>query len=117
MPTALPGPATASAYLRPGPRRALRPAQQPAATAAVTNAVVAIWVVLLPAVAVGAVGVPVKSGDADNTTLPEPVAEVTPVPPLAIDKDPLNEVAVTAPHDGALDPFDIKTCPEVPAAV
>ena len=56
-------------------------------------------------------------GDVDNTTLPVPVDEVTPVPPLATGKVPLYEVAVTAPHDGALDPFDINTCPEVPAAV
>ena len=45
------------------------------------------------------------------------VAVVAPVPPFAIGKVPLYEVAVTAPHDGAFDPFDIKTCPEVPAAV
>jgi hypothetical protein len=45
------------------------------------------------------------------------VAVVAPVPPFAIGKVPLYEVAVTAPHDGALDPFDINTCPEVPAAV
>lgn len=32
--------------------------------AAVTKAVVAIWVVFVPAVAVGAVGVPVKAGEA-----------------------------------------------------
>jgi len=50
---------------------------------ACTNAVVASCVVLVPYAAVGARGVPVKVGDADNTTEPEPVEEVTPVPPLA----------------------------------
>jgi hypothetical protein len=35
-----------------------------AGTADVTKAVVAIWVVFVPAVAVGAVGVPVKAGEA-----------------------------------------------------
>jgi len=68
-----------------------------------------------------ALGVPkagvVKVGEVDNTTLPEPVAEVTPVPPFATGKVPLYEVAVTAPHEGALDPFDSNTCPEVPAGV
>ena len=50
---------------------------------AMTNAVVASCVVLVPAVAVGAVGVPVKTGDADKTTDPVPVDVVTPVPPFA----------------------------------
>lgn len=41
------------------------PRETPAAAATVaTNAVVAIWVVFVPAAAVGAVGVPVKAGDA-----------------------------------------------------
>ena len=35
-----------------------------AATAAVTKAVVASWVVLVPGAAVGAVGVPVNAGEA-----------------------------------------------------
>ena len=35
-----------------------------AAISALTNAVVATWVVLVPAVAVGAVGVPVRAGEA-----------------------------------------------------
>jgi hypothetical protein len=35
-----------------------------AGTAAVTNAVVASWVVFVPAVAVGAVGTPVRAGEA-----------------------------------------------------
>lgn len=55
----------------------------PADTAAVTKAVVAICVVLVPAEAVGAAGVPVNVGDADSTVLPVPVEVVTPVPPLA----------------------------------
>jgi hypothetical protein len=62
-------------------------------TAVVTKAVVAIWVVFVPAVAVGANGVPVKVGLAAKTMLPEPVTfcpkavatpvpkDVTPVPP------------------------------------
>ena len=69
------------------------PPPPPAATAAVTKAVVAIWVVLSPDVAVGAVGVPVKAGDADNTTLPVPVDDVTPVPPLATGKVPVTPEA------------------------
>ena len=48
-----------------------------------TNAVVAICVVSVPTAAVGARGAPVKVGDADSTTAPVPVEEVTPVPPLA----------------------------------
>ena len=35
-------------------------------TAVVTKAVVAIWVVLVPAVAVGASGVPVREGEAND---------------------------------------------------
>ncbi|WP_175906297.1 hypothetical protein [Burkholderia seminalis] len=42
-----------------------------------TNAVVAIWVVFVPAVAVGAVGVPVSAGDASVAKL---VWHVNPVP-------------------------------------
>ena len=48
-----------------------------------TNAVVAICVVFVLAAAVGARGVPVKVGDADNTVEPVPVEVVTPVPQLA----------------------------------
>ncbi len=51
--------------------------------AAVTNAVVAICVVLVPGAAVGARGVPVNVGLALSTTLPVPVDVVTPVPPFA----------------------------------
>jgi hypothetical protein len=40
-----------------------------ASSAALTNAVLAIWVVLVPVDAVGAVGVPVKSGDASPALL------------------------------------------------
>lgn len=42
--------------------------------AAITYAVVATCVVLVPTAAVGAVGVPVNAGLALNTTLPVPVA-------------------------------------------
>ena len=47
-----------------------------------TKAVEAIWKLLVPTAAVGAVGVPVKVGEADRTVLPVPVEVVTPVPPL-----------------------------------
>ena len=50
---------------------------------ACTKAVVAICVVFVPLAAVGASGAPVNVGLALNTTLPVPVEEVTPVPPLA----------------------------------
>ena len=63
-----------------------------AVTAAVTKAVVAIVVVLSATEGVGAVGVPVNAGEADNTVLPVPVEEVTPVPPLAIDNVPVTPV-------------------------
>ena len=57
-----------------------------AATAAVTNAVVAIWVLFVPAVAVGAVGAPVRAGEASvATVLPltfRPPASATTVPLL-----------------------------------
>lgn len=45
-----------------------------ASTAARTNAVVASWVVLVPAVAVGAVGTPVNAGDARLALSPSEVA-------------------------------------------
>ena len=45
----------------------------PFATAVVTNAVVASCVVFVAAAAVGAVGDPVRAGEADRTTLPVPV--------------------------------------------
>ena len=54
-----------------------------AVTAVVTNAVVAICVVFVPAEAVGAAGVPVNVGESDNTAFTVPVEVVTPVPPLA----------------------------------
>lgn len=56
----------------------------PVDTAAVTNAVVASWVVLVPGAAVGARGAPVKVGLADRTKLPVPVwlVVVSAVPPL-----------------------------------
>jgi hypothetical protein len=54
-----------------------------------TNAVVAICVVFVPTLAVGAVGVPVSAGEADNTVFPVPVLDVTPVPPLATVKVPV----------------------------
>jgi hypothetical protein len=42
-------------------------------SAAATNAVVATCVVFVPALAVGAVGVPESAGEAASTTLPVPV--------------------------------------------
>lgn len=59
-----------------------------------TNAVVAICVLSVPTAAVGARGVPVKVGDADNTTEPEPVEEVTPVPPLATASVPVTSAVL-----------------------
>ncbi|WP_194977207.1 hypothetical protein, partial [Aquiflexum lacus] len=44
-----------------------------AVSPASTKAVVAIWVVLVPSGAVGAIGIPDNSGDADKTTFPVPV--------------------------------------------
>lgn len=41
-----------------------------------TKAVVANCWVLVPAVAVGAVGTPVKIGESDKTTLPDPVESI-----------------------------------------
>lgn len=63
-----------------------------APTAAVTNAVVAIWVVFVPLAAVGAVGVPVRAGLAERTADPVPVDVVTPVPPLATGSVPVTPV-------------------------
>jgi len=54
-----------------------------AATAAATNAVVAIWVELVPPIAVGAVGVPVSAGDASGA---EVVSRVF-VPEAGVDED------------------------------
>jgi hypothetical protein len=64
----------------------------PVGVAAITNAVVAIWVVLVPTVAVGAVGVPVRAGLAERTLDPVPVDAVTPVPPLATGRVPVTPV-------------------------
>lgn len=61
-------------------------------TAVCTNAVVAIWVVFVDDAAVGAVGVPVSSGDAERTTEPLPVDVVTPVPPFATGSVPVMPV-------------------------
>ena len=65
-------------------------------TALATKAVVAICVVFVPAVAVGAVGVPVNVGEAKGAA-PKLVkaaeAEVAPVPPFAIGTVP-NEMAL-----------------------
>ena len=63
--------------------------------------------------------VPVKVGDAKGAALKfvnAAAAVAAPVPPLAIGKVPLYEVAVTFPHVGALVPLEINTCPDVPAA-
>lgn len=66
-------------------------------TAVVTKAVVAICVVFVPEVAVGAIGVPVKVGDALNTVEPVPVEVVTPVPPLATGRVPVTPVVKGKP--------------------
>ena len=53
--------------VRDGPEYVTIPAALPAAaSAAVTNAVVASWVVLVKAAAVGAAGIPVKVGEASG---------------------------------------------------
>ena len=86
----------------------------PAVTAAFTNAVVAISVLFVPGAAVGAVGVPVKAGEAngaapvtsatgmletDERVVSDPLViylfanEVTPVPPLAISTVPVTFAA------------------------
>ena len=54
-----------------------------------TKDVVAICVVLVPVVAVGAVGVPVNAGLTAKTTLPVPVLELVLNEPLVRDKNPL----------------------------
>jgi hypothetical protein len=64
----------------------------PAAVALIwlmTYAVVASCVVFVPTVAVGAVGVPVRSGLMERTVEPVPVEVVVPVPPRATDKVPV----------------------------
>ena len=53
----------------------------PAGIISLTKAVVAIWVVFVPAVAVGANGAPVNVGEADNAILPVPVTELAKVTP------------------------------------
>jgi len=77
--------------------RRRRPVEVIAPTAVVTNAVVAICVVLVPPVAVGASGVPVRVGLAESTTEPVPVDAVTPVPPLATGSVPVTPVVKGSP--------------------
>ena len=62
-----------------------------------TYCVVAIWVVFVPLAAVGAAGVPVNVGEADNTVEPVPVEVVTPVPPLATGRVPVTPVVSGRP--------------------
>ena len=64
--------------------------------AAVTNAVVASWVVFVPDAAVGARGVPVNAGEADKTTFPVPVSsEITPANSVdVVAAKPLNGMLV-----------------------
>ena len=83
-------------------------------TAFVTNAVVAICVVFVPAVAVGARGVPVRVGLADNTTDPEPVDVVTPVPPLATFSVPAKVMAPVVAVEG-VKPVDPAENDDTPA--
>ena len=68
--------------------------------AAVTNAVVANWVVLVPAVAVGARGSPVNVGDAIGAApkfVSAPFAVVAPVPPLPTGNVPVTPVVSGKP--------------------
>ena len=74
----------------------------------------------MPAAAVGATGVPVKEGELDNTTLPVPVDEVTPVPPYAtanVDPFQVPDVIVPTPAKLELVTVDFKVVPDnVPAS-
>lgn len=83
-----------------------------------TKAVVAICVLSVLAAAVGAVGVPVRAGEADRTTEPVPVEVVTPVPPLATGKVPDTSADKdTDPHVGAPEELPCSTWVDVPAKV
>jgi hypothetical protein len=72
----------------------------------------------VPAVAVGARGVPVRVGDADNTTDPEPVDVVTPVPPLATFSVPAKVMAPVVAVEGVkpVDPAENDDTPDAPTA-
>jgi hypothetical protein len=70
----------------------------PAGTEAWTKAVVAICVVLVPYVAVGAKGVPVRVGEPANTLAPVPVSSVKAAAKLAEDGVPKN-VATPVPKE------------------
>src|ERR1700733_11427072 len=64
---------------------------------AITKAVVAICVVFVPPLAVGAVGVPLSAGDAANTTLPVPVVPLLRSEAAGCDRlgTPLVEIELT----------------------
>ena len=87
-------------------------------TAAVTNAVVAICVVLVAGAAVGARGTPVKVGLADNTTDVVPVDEDTPVPPLATFSVPARVIAPVVAVFGVkpVEPAEKEDTPAPPTA-
>ena len=68
--------------------------------------------VFVPVVAVGAVGVPVKAGEAESTAEPVPVEVVTPVPPDATGKAAENEAEAA---DKA--PVNVPVVPLTEAAV
>ena len=82
--------------------------------AEVTNAVVAICVVLVAGAAVGANGTPVSVGEADNTTDVVPVDVVTPVPPLATLSVPAKVIAPVVAVFG-VKPVDPAENEETPA--
>src|SRR5262249_54758226 len=69
-----------------------------AATAAVTKAVVASCVGLVPGTGVGAVGVLSSAGELASTTAPAPVEVFVPVPPLATGRMPLTPVVRLSPR-------------------
>ena len=84
--------------------------------ALVTNWVVAICVVFVPAVAVGANGVPVRLGDATGAApkfVNAAAAVVAPVPPLARAKVPAKVTAPVVAVEGVnpVDPPEIEVTP------
>src|SRR5262245_10323401 len=79
----------------------------------ITNAVVASWVVLVPAAAVGAVGVPVNAGEANGALLAKSVMRsIT----ALCGNEPITSTArLTAPHVGSPVAFPWSTSVAVPS--
>jgi hypothetical protein len=77
----------------------------------------AVQLLKLPEVGVPKRGV-TKVGDVDSTVFPEPVEDVTPVPPLATGKVPdTSAVSEIALNVGAPEALPCNTVVDVPAAV